>query len=101
MLQFAGGVSCRVFQHEIAVLLHHASTWAAIAGVTIVVMRLVEVPDVITRELAADLTIELNAARNRSVLLLELGAYLGRTLGRGYTVQVEFAHVRVTWAFAG
>jgi hypothetical protein len=98
MLTFGADVSCTVFHHEQSVVLHHASTWAAIAGVTVVVLRLQEVHNGITREIASDLSIDLDTAGNRAVHLVALGGYLARTLGRDYTVDVEPDRVHVEWA---
>lgn len=97
MLQFESGVACQVFHHELSVVLHHASTWAAIAGVTVTVLRLQEVHNGVLRELTSDLSVDLETSKESAVHLVALGGYLARTLGHAYRVHIEPERVHVEW----
>lgn len=97
MLQFDTGVSCRVFHQETAVVLHHASTWAAVAGVTLLVIRLGEVHDGVTQMLASEFAVDLSTTGDRSRLLAQLRGYLQRTLGTEFLVALEADRVHVEW----
>lgn len=97
MLLFDAGVACRVFHHEAAVVLHHASMWAAIACATIVVIRLGEAPDQAAVETPADYFVDLGTAGDQALLLPLLCDYLTRTLGPEFRPLLETDRLHVTW----
>jgi hypothetical protein len=97
MLSFDAGVACRVFHHEAAVVLHHASMWAAIAGATIIVIRLGEVPDDATIAAPEDYFVDLAAVGDQALLLPPLRDYLARTLGPEFLALLEPDRLHITW----
>jgi hypothetical protein len=101
MLQFDAGVCCHVFRQEIAVVLHHASTWSAIAGVSVVVIRLGECHNGPTQQLASDLAVDLDVNGSERSELTHLYSYLARTLGRQYAVALEDDRVHVEYFARG
>jgi hypothetical protein len=101
VLTFDGGVSCHVFYLELALVLHHASTWAALAGGTIVVSSLADTHDGPRRELATTLQVDGVTRGNREHRAGELAGYLARTLGAEYLVDIIDDRLTVVWVVPG
>jgi hypothetical protein len=98
MLLFQSGVCCHLLRHEMSLVLHTASAWAAIAGLIVVVVALDESDEGPAPAQAVDLVIDLPDASDQAVQAAALCAYLARTLGVGYWVTVDDGGIHVQYA---
>ena len=97
MLRFTAGLYCHVFRMEIAIVLHHAAAWSAIAGVPVDVNSLA---DKVHSEGSLhywDLAVDLDTAGDRVAHLAQLHGYLARVLPPQYDVIQEPTHVHVEY----
>jgi len=97
MLQFDRDVCCTYFRHEVALVLHHASAWAAIAGVVVVVARLGDRDGMAATFGEADLAVDLDVTPTPTIDVEYLAAYLERNLSHHYAVDVDSGRVHVAW----
>jgi hypothetical protein len=97
MLRFAAGLYCHLFRMEIALVLHHASTWAAVSGVAVDVNSLADKSHSAGSLHYWDLAVDLDTAGDRAAHLAQLHGYLARVLAPSYDVVLEATHVHVEW----
>jgi hypothetical protein len=97
MIRFGAGVYCHLFRLEIALVLHHASHWAAISGVIVDVNSLADRQHSAGTLHTFDLAVDLDTAGDRREHLVRLHGYLARVLPPEYDVVLEADHVHVEW----
>lgn len=97
MLRFGADVSCRFFAEPLALLLHHATVWSAIAGEIVTVAAIEERDPIAPPDTSGPIAVEL------AIGLLENGhghtiaAYLRRVLDVAYAIEILDPGVRVVW----
>ena len=97
MMEFAAGISCRMFTYDLAKILHDASYWADLAGVTIQVDAIRESDQQTRGDSSAWLCIEIHTIAERPHDRFGLARYLHVTLPPSYRVNLHEQKVRIEW----
>jgi hypothetical protein len=97
MIRFVAGVYCHLFRLEIANVLHHASIWSTISGVTVHVTALADGHDVAGTLNGCDFAIDLDVDAGRELARAQLADYLRRVLDTRYAIEDSDAGICVDW----
>lgn len=97
MLRFTEGLLCHVFRLEIALVLHHASTWGVLSGAVVRVIALADRAHGENSLHGWDLAVDLDTPGDVAARLAQLHGYLSRILPPQYELALEPSRVHVEW----